>query len=119
MFPYSTNHARKPNPCCPVDNQPLTTADLFPDNFTRREIKQIRRHCPHADLGCGVVLSPIEMDSHSLECSFAKQKRQPECPFTTCGCTFKSAEPNQMDMHLHGEMSAHLNVSGFMHLNSY
>lgn len=112
IFPYA--NYRKPNPCCPIDNQPLTTNDLFPDNYTRREIKQIRRHCPHADLGCAVVLSPLDVDAHLAECSFAKAnqvRQQPECPFSTCGCTFYSADAGQMNSHLHADMAVHLNVS--------
>jgi hypothetical protein len=29
---------------CPVDNQPLDSKDLFPDNFTRREIHELDRN---------------------------------------------------------------------------
>lgn len=34
---------RREGGVCPVDNQPLDSKDLFPDNFTRREIHELDR----------------------------------------------------------------------------
>jgi hypothetical protein len=34
---------RREGGACPVDNQPLDSKDLFPDNFTRREIHELDR----------------------------------------------------------------------------
>lgn len=105
---------RKQNPCCPIDNTQLCESDLFPDNYTRREIQQIRKSCPNAELGCSVSVSPLELDTHILQCTFRRDRiistNQKDCLFQSAGCPFKGNEPNEVDNHLHNEMATHLNV---------
>jgi len=53
FYSFSVVYCRRNWPCgvccrreggvCPVDNQPLDSKDLFPDNFTRREIHELDR----------------------------------------------------------------------------
>jgi len=39
---------QKNNQCCPMDNKRLSAEhDIFPDNYTRREIEQLKRDCPN------------------------------------------------------------------------
>nr|CAD7401815.1 unnamed protein product [Timema cristinae] len=66
---------------CPIDNHPLSEEkDLFPDNFTRREIEDLEPHaskachnrkesseleeCSFKDIGCTVVLTKTELARH-------------------------------------------------------
>jgi len=63
---------------CPVDNQPLDSKDLFPDNFTRREIHELDRkngqdggesgsrmvECTFREVGCLAAVHPDEMAAH-------------------------------------------------------
>lgn len=102
---------RNKNNCCPIDNKPLTENDLFPDNFTRREIQSMRKPCPNSSHGCQISISPLEMDGHILECSFRERITAIECSFRQCGCTFKANTQSEIDTHTQNEMAAHLNVS--------
>lgn len=98
---------RKKNPFCPIDNKPLTESDLFPDNYTRREIQLIRKSCPNAEQGCPEAVSPLDLDAHVLHCTY---RRQHDCTFKGCGCTFQTNELTDVATHLQNEMSTHLNV---------
>ncbi|PNF35131.1 hypothetical protein B7P43_G09481 [Cryptotermes secundus] len=64
---------------CPVDNQPLNSdKDLFPDNFTRREIQEldVKNHqggiesgtqvveCSFREVGCLAAVHPDELAAH-------------------------------------------------------
>lgn len=61
---------RKEN-ACPVDNMKLNKdSDIFPDNFTRREISQQKTKCPNIVRGCLVELSPLDVESHLLVCEY-------------------------------------------------
>ncbi|KAJ6646612.1 TNF receptor-associated factor 6 [Pseudolycoriella hygida] len=97
------------NNCCPIDNKPLTENDLFPDNFTRREIQNMRKLCPNSSHGCQISTSPLEMDSHLLECSF-RERVTVECSFRQCGCTFKANTQSEIDAHVQDDMVSHLNL---------
>lgn len=111
----SPTPGRKPNPCCPIDNRPLAAdSDIFPDNYTRREIQQLRRACSNAGRGCAVVLSPIELDAHRLICTYGStqpQRQLLECRFLQFGCSFVASDAAQLDEHLGAELVMHLNVS--------
>lgn len=62
---------RKKSSCCPVDNRKLNKEkDIFPDNFTRREISQQRTKCPNIMRGCLEELSPLDVEAHLLVCDF-------------------------------------------------
>lgn len=105
-----TSWIKNKNNCCPIDNKPLTENDLFPDNFTRREIQNMRKSCPNSSFGCQISISPLDMDTHILECSFRERLPAIECSFRQCGCTFKANTQSEIDAHLQEEMASHLNL---------
>lgn len=54
-----------------MDNKKLNKEkDIFPDNFTRREISQQRTKCPNIMRGCLEELSPLDVEAHLLVCDF-------------------------------------------------
>lgn len=113
LFIYDYIFIRKKNPCCPIDNKQLSENDLFPDNYTRREIQQIRKSCPNAELGCQVIVSPLEIDGHIMQCTYRRDHvagQQYECAFKGAGCPFLSNDLDEMNIHQSSEMSSHLNV---------
>lgn len=100
---------RKDNACCPIDNKKLTYAsDVFPDNFTRREILQIRKPCPNTN--CLENLSPLEMDHHILECKFRENTIMYDCLFKQCGCKFKCNSQDLLDKHMENDYKRHLQL---------
>ena len=69
----------KKNSVCPLDQISLSVEDIFPDNYTKREIEQLRKsypeqfpciapevfYCKFAALSCDFkTLSKVEIDSH-------------------------------------------------------
>lgn len=105
-------YRKKNNYFCPIDNKPLTENDIFPDNFTRREIQNMRKPCPNSSNGCQISISPLEMNTHVLECLF-RERTSIECSFRQCGCTFKANTQSEIDAHVQDQMASHLNVSFF------
>uniref|UniRef100_A0A1L8DMJ9 Putative tnf receptor-associated factor n=2 Tax=Nyssomyia neivai TaxID=330878 RepID=A0A1L8DMJ9_9DIPT len=96
---------------CPVDNKPLSMdSDIFPDNFTRREILQIKKPCPNATYGCLTNISPVEMDAHVLICDFRKRTTNYNCYFSRCGCQFVTTSKEQLELHVRNEMTHHLHL---------
>lgn len=61
---------------CPVDNEPLTESDLFPDNFAKREIQNFSVLCPNKKLGCDVITTVKLVLTHQSECPYS----QVPCP---------------------------------------
>lgn len=55
---------------CPVDNTPLTEADLFPDSCAEREILQLSVKCPNHGLGCRRTVDLMYIEHHTQACSF-------------------------------------------------
>lgn len=108
---------RKPNPCCPYDSKSLTPSDLFPDNYTSREIRNIKRPCPNAALGCTDTLSPISIEQHlERACRYStrhlsSQHSVTKCQFAEHGCTFQAINNSQLDTHIQQNTCQHLNVS--------
>lgn len=126
FFAYRT---QKPN--CPIDNQHLAEKDLFPDNYTRREIQQLRQPCTNSAAGCEAVVSPLDIDVHLALCAHAPPLtpqcndslaaaaadgniRLVECTFKLCGCTYTAKDERQIDEHINTETAVHLNVSDFL-----
>ncbi|XP_050342040.1 TNF receptor-associated factor 4 [Nymphalis io] len=100
---------------CPIDNINLSMkVDIFPDNYTKREIQEQRMSCPFAAKGCSVKVTPLDLDNHIAVCEF----NQPEvssqstvrvpCSFHAVGCkeTFDSQE--DMNAHLHNDIQNHM-----------
>ncbi|XP_037812196.1 TNF receptor-associated factor 6-like [Lucilia sericata] len=108
------NWLRKKNQLCPMDNQKLEVdKDVFPDNYTRREIQQIKLKCEHNKTGCTFIGSPLEMEQHKLECPYRCEEEPSEekCPFASIKCDFVGRpETNALEMHLKEDMPHHLQL---------
>ncbi|XP_055705944.1 TNF receptor-associated factor 6-A [Phlebotomus papatasi] len=101
---------RKEN-VCPVDKQTLQMeSDIFPDNFTRREILQIKKPCPNATYGCLKSISPVEMDAHVLICEFRRRTTAFPCYFARCGCKYTATSEQALESHIRNEMGHHLEL---------
>lgn len=102
---------RNQSQCCPLDNKPLSSdTDIFPDNFTRREISQIRNACPNASAGCPAMISPLEMDEHLLQCQYQRKMRNLQCSFARLNCNFVANTETELNLHMRNDISSHLNV---------
>ncbi|XP_064599871.1 TNF receptor-associated factor 6-like [Liolophura sinensis] len=66
---------------CPADNEPITKAQLFPDNFAKREILSLRVRCPNAKHGCDSVVELGKVQEHEDNCPMTYQP----CPLG-CAC---------------------------------
>lgn len=99
---------------CPMDNEKISgEQDVFPDNFTRREIEQIKLKCPNANLGCDLVASPIEVERHRYNCPYRTNEDSAEekCPFASIKCDFVARpETNGLEVHLKEEMALHMQL---------
>ncbi|XP_001354772.2 TNF receptor-associated factor 6 [Drosophila pseudoobscura] len=111
-----TDWLQNHNQCCPLDNKQLSAEqDIFPDNYTRREIEQLKHKCPNSPLGCALVASPIEVHRHLPSCPYRRQP-QPEqleekCPFAKIKCDFVGRpETNQLEEHLKSDMPHHMQL---------
>ncbi|CAG9819694.1 unnamed protein product [Phaedon cochleariae] len=99
---------------CPVDNMKLKKEDIFPDNFTRREISQQRTKCPNIVRGCLVELSPLDVESHLLVCEY-KTPELPDneklrCSFVDVGCDEKFEDEPELQRHLEQHIQKHLTL---------
>ncbi|KAG5343561.1 TRAF6 factor, partial [Acromyrmex charruanus] len=68
---------KKEGACCPVDSQPLKSENLFPDLYTTREISQKRTSCIYQQFGCQVKLSPVDMETHIIQCTYKQDISEP------------------------------------------
>ncbi|XP_049865321.1 TNF receptor-associated factor 6-B-like [Pectinophora gossypiella] len=102
---------------CPIDNINLSMkVDIFPDNYTKREIQEQRMSCPFASKGCAVKVTPLDLDAHIATCEYNQPEAssQPEirvpCAFHAVGCkeTFDSQE--DMNTHLHNDIQSHMSL---------
>ncbi|KAF5287900.1 hypothetical protein FQA39_LY04074 [Lamprigera yunnana] len=98
---------------CPVDNKPLDkNHDIFPDNFTRREISQQRLKCPNVVRGCLEDLSPLDVEAHLSICKYGPPKlpdnEKLRCSFVTFGCDCKFEDEPEQQRHLEQETQKHL-----------
>ncbi|XP_044255653.1 TNF receptor-associated factor 6 isoform X2 [Tribolium madens] len=103
------------NPSCPIDNTKLEKGvDIFPDNFTRREISQQKTKCPNLVRGCLEELSPLDVETHLLTCKF-KPPELPEneklrCAFVEFGCEDKFEDEPELQRHFEQYIHKHLNL---------
>lgn len=98
---------------CPMDNKKIADKDIFPDNFTRREIEQIQLKCPNHKLGCDYIASPLEMERHKQNCPYRgdDEPAEEKCPFASIKCGFVGRpETNALEMHLKEDMPHHLQL---------
>lgn len=80
----------KKNTKCPLDDMNLSLEDIFPDNYTKREIEQIRKSFPEQFEPPAVVLF--------------------ECRFSTISCDFKTTDPEEMDAHMKEATKEHMDL---------
>lgn len=98
---------------CPMDNKKITDKDIFPDNYTKREIEQIQLKCPHLGMGCDYVSSPLEMERHKFNCPYRgdDEPAEEKCPFASIKCEFVGRpETNALEVHLKEDMPHHLQL---------
>ncbi|KAL1505856.1 hypothetical protein ABEB36_005318 [Hypothenemus hampei] len=100
---------------CPVDNKKLNRdKDIFPDNFTRREISQQRTKCPNIIRGCLMELSPLDVESHLLVCEFQcpelPDHEKLRCTFVNVGCFEKFEDEPELQRHLEQNIQQHLTL---------
>ncbi|VVC28103.1 Hypothetical protein CINCED_3A015109 [Cinara cedri] len=92
---------------CPIDSLPLSTENLFPDNYTKREIDEQKVTC--LNKGCVAVIPLLEADQHYASCEFNKNQinlhAENVCPFHLIGCKdivkTKSELMNHLVMNIH------------------
>lgn len=53
---------------CPIDNNQLGADDVFPDNYTKREIAGISIICPN--VGCSTSVPVTDFEDHYEICKF-------------------------------------------------
>lgn len=105
-----------------MDGVSLSHENIFPDNYTRREIMQSKARCPFANSGCEAVLSLSEMDRHihvdhasSLSSDKTNGSGFPsaadvvDCRFKEYGCDVR-VHPSEIQRHLQADVHKHLNV---------
>ncbi|XP_075211965.1 TNF-receptor-associated factor 6 [Lycorma delicatula] len=92
---------------CPLDGQSLSWEnDLFPDNYTRREISQQRVQCPVED--CTEILPLIDAEYHVANCHQTNEPTNLQCTFSNVGCDFIPSSMNHLKTHLEKELHNHL-----------
>lgn len=64
MFNHYSDHDNR----CPVDNNQLGPNDIFPDNYTKREIAGISIICKN--LGCSASIPVMDFEDHYEVCKF-------------------------------------------------
>ncbi|XP_047113042.1 TNF receptor-associated factor 6-B [Schistocerca piceifrons] len=92
-----TDWLRQKDQSCPIDSLPINQeTDLFPDNFTRREIQ--------------------ELDLHSSSCSYEKRE-EVQCTFHDVGCT-EILTKNSLAEHLKSQVHQHLDLLRQAHMKA-
>lgn len=90
---------------CPIDGKKLNkSSDLFPDNFTRREIMNQRTLCKI----CDAEINLFELDEHVATHTYAGNQVSGDCLFKNIGCLMdvsreKMAE--HLELHIHHHLS--------------
>lgn len=88
--------------------------DIFPDNYTKREIEVQRLNCPNINKGCTAKVSPLEFESHIESCEYNQPQTssQPDvrvpCSFHGVGCKETFGSENDMSEHLNNDTQKHL-----------
>lgn len=87
-FLYAT-FFRKKNTKCPLDDMNLSIEDIFPDNFTKREIENMRKSFPD---------------------QFDPPNPIFECRFSTIACDFKSGDLQEVETHMQNGCKEHIDL---------
>lgn len=96
---------------CPIDNRILNPNEIFPDNYTKREIEETVVICPNE--GCLVPISAKNYEDHLENCKhrtgdFGEKIKRFDCPFHSVGCDFKiTSLPLQLLNHLKHDVMQH------------
>lgn len=93
---------------CPIDNNPLGPTDIFPDNYTKREIAGISITCPND--GCFVSVPLLDFEDHYEMCKFKENELNNsvlECRYKKFGCDFKATSPLEVVLHEKGDLIKH------------
>ncbi|KAJ3658436.1 hypothetical protein Zmor_010171 [Zophobas morio] len=103
----------KENPSCPIDNTKLQKGvDIFPDNFTRREISQQKTKCPNIAKGCLEELSPLDVETHLVVCKYRPpelpENEKLRCTFVEFGCEEKFEDEPELQRHVDQQIQKHL-----------
>lgn len=80
---------RKKNTKCPLDDVNLSMEDIFPDNYTKREIEHMRKSYPDQFDPPNVVF---------------------ECRFSTISCEFKTQDIEEMNRHMEAASKEHIDL---------
>lgn len=80
---------RKKNSKCPIDNQNLNIEDIFPDNFIKRYITEIRKSFPE---------------------EFSQPNVLFECRFSTLSCDFKTTSADELEKHSKEATKEHIDL---------
>lgn len=75
----------------------LSIADIFPDNYTKREIENMRKSFPD---------------------QFDPPNPIFECRFSTISCGFKTADPQELEKHMEGGFKEHIDLLLTSHVKS-
>uniref|UniRef100_A0A1B6J2U8 RING-type E3 ubiquitin transferase n=1 Tax=Homalodisca liturata TaxID=320908 RepID=A0A1B6J2U8_9HEMI len=95
---------------CPIDSYQLSiTKDLFPDNYTRREIAQQRRNCPVEE--CSQLVPLTELEKHvTIHEEYRQQNENIMCTFHNVGCHTQLQSIHQLNAHLNSQLHHHLEL---------
>ncbi|XP_038213525.1 TNF receptor-associated factor 6-like [Zerene cesonia] len=102
---------------CPIDNINLSMkVDIFPDNYTKREIQEQRMSCPFASKGCTVKVTPLDLDTHISTCEFNQPEASTQhnvktpCSFKAVGCSEMFDNQEDANTHLHNDVLSHMSL---------
>ncbi|XP_045492825.1 TNF receptor-associated factor 6-like [Colias croceus] len=102
---------------CPIDNINLSMkVDIFPDNYTKREILEQRMSCPFASKGCTVKVTPLDLDAHISTCEFNQPEASTQhnvkipCSFKAVGCSEMFDSQEDANTHMHNDVLSHMSL---------
>lgn len=100
---------------CPIDNINLSMkVDIFPDNYTKREIQEQRMDCPFSAKGCSVKVTPLDLDAHIAACQYNQPETSSKpdikilCSFHAVGCKETFDSQDEMNHHLNENTQTHM-----------
>ncbi|XP_022792754.1 TNF receptor-associated factor 6-like [Stylophora pistillata] len=104
---------------CPLDNEPLSEAELYPDNFAKREVMNLKVFCRMKQRGCAWKGELGKLQEHLIHCDFVdvwcsktcgremprkdlKEHLEKECPNRTKPCINckKDIKLNELEDHV-------------------
>lgn len=105
---------------CPICKKSLNKdSDVFPDNFTKRELCELKIHaeCPNAGYGCSVRVLSSDLEEHAKICLFTSSTNENGkivCSFVNIGCKKEFATFQERQTHLKQCVQDHFNVNFFL-----